>query len=61
MEAAIHTSVIGTKIPCDFTQQLAEECEELGYTGGGRVRSEEEALGLSLFWGRGAEGSNYGR
>lgn len=34
MEAAIRTSVIGTKIPCDFTQQLAEGCEELSCTGG---------------------------
>lgn len=33
LEAAIHTSVTGTKIPCDFTQQLAEECEELSHTG----------------------------
>ena len=34
MEAAICTSVIGTKIPCDFTQQQAEGCEELSCTGG---------------------------
>lgn len=26
MEAAIHTSVIETKIPCDFTRELTEGC-----------------------------------
>jgi hypothetical protein len=47
METAIHTSVIGPKIPCDFTQQLAEGCEEVSCTGGWKCW--EGTLELSPF------------
>lgn len=34
MEAAVHTSVIETKIPSDFTRRLAVGYKELSSTGG---------------------------
>lgn len=53
MAAAIRTSVIGTKISCDFTKQLVEGCEELSCAGGWRSREWGGGAGtVSVFWGK---------
>lgn len=53
MAAAIHTSVIGTKISCDFTRQLVGRREELSCAVSGGAGSGEGALELSLCSGGG--------